>query len=112
MLSVTMVLGADDIVGVGMALGKGDGSGGPKVTDVLPAGPAAKAGIQVGWILLSVNGTNMAGRSLSECVTLVRGDEGTKVRLELADPSHGRTNKVVLTRVRILAGPRAKDYAP
>jgi carboxyl-terminal processing protease len=104
-ISIEMVLGAESIVGVGMALGKGDQGGAPKITDVLPAGPAAKAGIQAGWILLSINGTNTASRSLSECVNLVRGDEGTRVRLELVDPAHKRTNKVTLTRAKILARP-------
>lgn len=109
MLSVAVVLGSDHIVGVGMALGKGDGTGGPKIIDVLPAGPAAKAGIERGWILLSVNGTNTVGRSLRDCVNLVRGDEGTSVRLELADPTHGRTNNLVLTRVRIVTRPSEKS---
>ncbi len=112
LLSAAMAVGADYIAGVGMALGKGDAAGGPKVTAVLPAGPAAKAGIQTGWILRSVNGTNTAGRTLADCVNLVRGDEGTTVRLELADPIYGRTNKVTLTRVKILARPRAKGDPP
>lgn len=112
MLTVSMALASDHVVGVGMALGKGDEAGSPKITDVLPAGPAAKAGIQAGWILLSINGTNTAGRSLRECVDLVRGDEGTRVRLEVADPAHGRTNKLTLTRVKILTRPRAKGDTP
>ncbi len=111
-LSVAMALAADRIVGVGMALVKGDETGSPRISQVLPAGPAARAGIEAGWLLLSINGTNTAGRSLRECVDLVRGEEGTKVRLELADPTHRRTNKVTLTRVKIHAQPPAKDETP
>lgn len=108
-----MALGSDHIVGVGMALSKGDGTASPKIAAVVPAAPAAKAGIQAGWVLLSINGTNAAGRSLSECVSLVRGEEGTRVRLELVDPAHGRTNKVTLTREKILTpGAGAKGDAP
>ena len=97
-----MALGADHIVGVGMELSNGRENGPPKIKDVVPAAPAARAGIQAGWILLSINGTNTAGKSLSECVSLVRGEEGTKVRLELVNPAHGRTNRVTLTREKIL----------
>ncbi len=108
MLGTAMALGSDHIVGVGMELSQGREDGPPKVKTVLPAGPAAKAGIQAGWFLLSVNGTNTARRSLSECVDLVHGEEGTTVRLELADPAHGRTNEITLKRVKILAPPRVR----
>ena len=113
MLCVGMALGSDHIVGVGMELSKGRENGPPKIKGVVPAAPAAKAGIQVGWLLLSINGTNTAGRSLSECVGLVRGAEGTRVRLELMDPAHGRTNEVTLTREKILTpGSGAKGDTP
>jgi carboxyl-terminal processing protease len=108
MLGTAMALGSDHVVGVGMELSQGGENGPSKIKGVLPAGPAAKAGIQAGWFLLSINGTNTAGRSLSECVNLVRGEEGTTVRLELADSAHGRTNEITLKRVEILGRPRAK----
>ena len=60
MLCLVIALGSDHIVGVGMELSKGSENGPPKIKSVLPAAPAAKAGIQAGWILLSINGTNAA----------------------------------------------------
>ena len=117
MLSVAMAFGADHIVGVGMELSNGRENGPPKIKGVVPAAPAAKAGIQTGWILLSINGTNTAGRSLSECVSLVRGEEGTWVRLKLIDPASGHrkhgssrwTNTLGMTRVKIcIREPEAK----
>src|SRR4051794_38826649 len=84
MLTAAIALGSDHIVGVGMELSKGSENGPPKIKGVVSAGPAAKAGIQIGWILLSIDGTNTAGRSLSNCVSLVRGEAGTQVRLQLA----------------------------
>jgi S1-C subfamily serine protease len=102
MLGLLLALGSEYIIGVGMELAKGGENGPPTIRRVLPAGPAAKAGIEPGWVLLSVNGTNTAGRTLKECMEFVRGEEGTRVRLELADPARGTTNKVTLTRVKIL----------
>jgi carboxyl-terminal processing protease len=86
MLGVAMALGSGHIVGVGMELSKGSENEPAKIKRVVPAAPATKAGIQAGWILLSINGTNTAGRSLSECVSLVRGEEGTRVRLSWLIP--------------------------
>jgi carboxyl-terminal processing protease len=101
MLGLLVALGSEHIIGVGMELAKGSENGPPTIKRVLPAGPAAKAGIKPGWVLMSINGTNTVGRNLQECVEFVRGEEGTRVRLELADPARGTTNKVTLTRVRI-----------
>jgi C-terminal processing protease CtpA/Prc len=113
MLGVVLALGSDHIVGVGMELTKTSENEPPKIKSLMPAGPTAKAGIEAGWILLSINGANTAGRSLSECVGLVRGKESTRVRLELADPAGGRTNKVNLMRVKILTpGTGAKGDTP
>jgi carboxyl-terminal processing protease len=100
-LGILVALGSEYITGVGVELAKGGENGPPIIRGVLPAGPAAKAGIEPGWILLSINGTNTAGRSLKECVEFVRGDEGTQARLELAGPARGTTKTVVLTRVKI-----------
>jgi carboxyl-terminal processing protease len=102
MLGLLVVLGSEHIIGVGMELNKGSENGPPTIRRVLPAGPAAKAGIEPGWVLLSINGTNTVGRNLKECVEFVRGEEGSRVQLELADPARGTTNKVTLTRVKIL----------
>lgn len=81
LISVATAVGADHIFGVGLELSEGGENGSPKIKSVLAGTPAATAGIKPGWTLLSVNGTNTAGRSLSECLSLVRGEEGTWARL-------------------------------
>jgi C-terminal processing protease CtpA/Prc len=119
LISVATTLGADHIFGVGVELGEGGENGSPKIRFVLPGTPAAAAGIQPGWTLLSINGTNTAGRSLSECISLVRGEEGTWVRLKLVNPASSKrtysssrwTNTVGMTRVKIVireSGAKAK----
>jgi len=51
------------------------------VTRVYAGSPAEKAGVMVGDIILSANGTPVGDMELSEFVTYIRGDEGTKVDL-------------------------------
>jgi C-terminal processing protease CtpA/Prc len=109
LLSVATAVGADHIFGVGLELSEGGENESPKIKSVLAGTPAATAGIKPGWTLLSVNGTNTAGKSLSECISLVRGEEGTWATLKLLDPdspirtstSKRRTNTVGMTRVKI-----------
>jgi membrane-associated protease RseP (regulator of RpoE activity) len=100
LLVVTWALRAGEIAGIGVEL-KALGEGQPqRINRLIPGGPAAKAGISPGSLLLSVNGTNTVGMRLVECVALVRGEEGTKVTLEIAD--HERTNQIMLTREKIV----------
>jgi C-terminal processing protease CtpA/Prc len=45
-----------------------------------------------------VDGVSTTGKSLAECLGLIRGKAGTKVRLELVNPKRNETNTVELTR--------------
>jgi carboxyl-terminal processing protease len=49
-------------------------------------GEAYRAGAKVGDLILKVNGVNTHGKSLQEVVTLIRGEEGTPVTLEVQQP--------------------------
>ena len=104
-LSATLAFGLDHIFGVGMALVKDTENGPARIKGVIPGGPAAVAGIQSGWLLLSIDGYDTGTNTLTECVALVRGEDGSKVRLELLDPVPGRTNKATITREKILIEP-------
>jgi hypothetical protein len=65
-----------------------------KVTWVLEGGPAAKAGLKEGDVVLDVNGTPAAKLGFGALQDLIgRKPEGTRVRLRLAD---GRTVKIAL----------------
>jgi len=89
------------IVGVGMMLQPHELGRPVKVGTVLPGGPAAKAGIKPGSLILSIDGGRTDDKSLSECVSLIRGALHTRVSLEMVDPELGETNKVDLTREAI-----------
>lgn len=59
------------------------------ITQPFPGGPAARAGIMAGDVVLAVDGVSVEGMSLSEVVARVRGPAGTPVRLLLDRPGVG-----------------------
>jgi len=71
------------------------------VIHVIPHSPASKAGLSEGLIIQKIDGGETAGKSLAECVELMRGKVGTKVKLELVDIPRSKTNNVVLTRANV-----------
>ena len=53
------------------------------VQSVVPDSPAQKAGVRAGDIVVSVDGAAVAGKTLDQVVSSIRGDAGTTVRLEI-----------------------------
>ena len=64
----------------------------------LPGSPALEAGIEPGDLVLSVDGENLDGKSLTEAVLLIRGPKGTPV--ELGVVHEGDTSPTLVTVVR------------
>jgi carboxyl-terminal processing protease len=68
----------------------------------LPDTPAEKAGILAGDLILKIDGTDTAGMSVEKAVSLIRGDKGTKVTLNLFRPDTKKPPfDVTLTRDEI-----------
>jgi C-terminal processing protease CtpA/Prc len=88
------------VTGVGVALGAEADT--IKIMKVLPHTPASKAGLAPGLVVRKIDGTATDGKLLKECVDMLRGGVGTKIKLELVDIENGKTNTVELTRERIL----------
>jgi C-terminal processing protease CtpA/Prc len=88
------------VTGVGVALGVEADT--IKIMKVLPNTPASKAGLAPGLVVRKIDGTATDGKLLKECVDMLRGGVGTKVKLELVDTANSKTNTVELTRERIL----------
>ena len=86
-----------------------------EIIHIIPNTPASKAGLSEGLVIDKIDGTSTEGKLLRDCVEMLRGPVGTKVKLELIDTVNGRTNTVELTRETIpvrAADPPAKSPRP
>lgn len=70
-----------NVVGIGILYYNLDGDA--VVDRVYAASPAEKAGLQPGDILKKCNGISLEGKSLDDIASLVKGEEGTEVKLEI-----------------------------
>jgi membrane-associated protease RseP (regulator of RpoE activity) len=91
-----------EIVGLGTALESDQKNGLLRITKVIPKSPAAQAGLLSGSFIQRINGIPVEGKSLGECLGLMGGPAGTKVRLELVNPERQEMNTVELTRQKFL----------
>ena len=71
---------------------------GVKVATVVEGGPAARAGMQAGDVIVAVDGGSVQGQSLEQVIGQVRGERGTQVDLTVAHGGDGETRAFTLTR--------------
>ena len=69
------------VIGIGVEVGSEPVRAGVEIEEVFQGSPAAKAGLQHGDIITAVNGTPLAGKSLTQSSKLITGAAGTSVRL-------------------------------
>jgi len=86
--------------GIGIDIGVDD-SGGIIVVAPIDGSPAAKAGVQAGDALLSVDGTSTDGLTLDQASELLRGKLGSKVTLELQGQGQDQPYDIRLTREQV-----------
>lgn len=70
-------------VGIGVTITADEEAGGMRIEDVTPDSPAYEAGIQIGDIVLQVEGQNTIDIGMDGTRNIVRGEEGTTVNLLL-----------------------------
>ena len=87
-----------EIVGVGLAFQTDEKTGLLQITTVYPNSPAGQAGLVPGVMIQTIDGTSVAQKSLQECLSMIRGPDGTKVRLDIVTAGQSETNAVELTR--------------
>mmetsp|Transcript_39009 Transcript_39009/g.123004 ORF Transcript_39009/g.123004 Transcript_39009/m.123004 type:complete len:141 (+) Transcript_39009:44-466(+) len=89
-----------DRVGIGAYFQKcSTDPGALQVKSLLTSSPAHKCGkIQVGDIILKVDGENVYGKKLAELAEVLLGPTGSKVELEFKSKNTGNTYEVLLLR--------------
>jgi len=74
---------------------------GLRVGRVFAKTPAAKAGIAVGDVIVSVEGRSIAGEDSEVVTAKIKGPAGTEVTIGVLRPSSGRRRSLTLTRAEI-----------
>ena len=90
-----------ELFGIGIMSIPAEGAFGVKIREVLPDGPAAKAVLTPGMIILSVDGVSLEDKKLDVAVKLLRGPADSIARLEVKDPKDGSVIKVDVIREKI-----------
>ncbi len=74
---------------------------GLRVGRVFHGSPAQRAGIEVGDVIVSVDGNSIAGQSSEVSTAKIKGPEGTDVVVGVLDPHSGRARDLRLTRAQV-----------
>lgn len=67
-------------VGIGVAI-EPEEDGSIRIVEVTAGGPAEEAGIQVGDVIVEVDGQTILGKALNESQALIQGEENTEVHI-------------------------------
>jgi carboxyl-terminal processing protease len=76
-------LDPEKISGIGVMIAADEASGNVHVTYVVPGTPAERAGLRVGDVLLTIDGTAIKGMSVDNASRLLRGRAGTLVAVDV-----------------------------
>ena len=68
-------------VGIGVTIQASEDGNGLLIIKMEKNGPAVEAGLQIGDVIVAVEGMRIAGKDASEAREHIRGEEGTKVKL-------------------------------
>jgi len=76
-------LDPEKISGIGVMIAADEASGNVHVTYVVPGTPAERAGVRVGDVLLTIDGTAIKGMTVENASRLLRGRNGTLVAVNV-----------------------------
>jgi carboxyl-terminal processing protease len=94
-------LDGGDFGGTGIVIQVDDKSKYVSVENVMPNGPAEKAGIEQDDLITTIDGTSTKGMSLDQASGKLRGKEGTKVTLTIQRDGAALTSPLTITRAKI-----------
>ncbi len=69
-----------------------------EIMEIYPGGPSDKAGLKPGDLIMEIDGEPLDGKSMKECVKMLRGKPGEKVKVKVYRGSDDSTRDVELTR--------------
>ena len=98
---------ANNYVGIGVTVDYSSREEGLLVLDLTRGGPAEKAGILIGDLIIAVNGQSVAGDARATATELIQGEAGTDVTLTLLGED-GTQREVTCTRGYV---PKASAYS-
>lgn len=76
-------------VGIGVTVQATDDNSGLMVIAVQPGGPAEEAGVQVGDVIIQVDGESAQDRTVTEISAMIKGEEGTVVSITVLRSGEG-----------------------
>jgi carboxyl-terminal processing protease len=85
--------------GVGMTVEEAER--GLRVLSVFDGSPAKRAGIRPGDLVVAVDGRSIAGVNSEVATARIKGEPGTRVRLEVVDPKSDESRTLSVERKRI-----------
>jgi carboxyl-terminal processing protease len=88
-----------DFVGIGVRIKQEDGF--VTIQSPIEGGPAQKAGVKSGDKIVSVDGKNVKGASISEVIDLIKGTPGTKVKLGIERGNKPMTLEVKRETIKV-----------
>ncbi len=97
----------------GIGLSVGEVKQGLSVNQVFKGSPAAKAGIEPGELIVSVNGNSIAGEPSLVSTAKIKGEAGTKVTLGVQRKPGAATREVKVERAEItspVVEPKLKSF--
>ena len=93
------VSGQESFSGIGTTVA--EDKRGLAIQEVFPGGPAARAGIAKGDVIVAVAGKSIAGEPSKLSTAKVRGPAGTSVALTVLTPSSGKKRTLTVKRARL-----------
>jgi C-terminal processing protease CtpA/Prc len=90
-----------EMFGIGIRAIATHGNLGVTIHEILPDGPAAKAVLRPGLIIVRADGIPLEDKPLDRAVKFLRGPADSIARLEVKDPKDGSITKVDVRRERI-----------
>lgn len=87
--------------GIGAYVSADADTGAITILKPMKGSPAEEAGLKEGDIIYTVEGTEVTGKDLSQVLALIKGEEGTKVKMQIARSGEKDYLDVTLTRKMI-----------